>query len=151
MRGLALEGGGSRGAYHIGVYQACLEQGLTFDAICGTSIGAVNAALLAQGDYDLLQHLWKTLGNSDLFEVDNAHYAKLFRGGIEAADLSYYKEALNRVRESGGVDTRKMKAMIDSLVDVDRLLASPVDFGLVAVCLSDWKPVELFKDQIPPE
>ena len=57
MRGLALEGGGSRGAYHIGVYQACLEQGLTFDAICGTSIGAVNAALLAQGDYDLLQHL----------------------------------------------------------------------------------------------
>ena len=151
MRGLALEGGGSRGAYHIGVYQACLEQGLTFDAICGTSIGAVNAALLAQGDYDLLQHLWKTLGNSDLFEVDNAHYAKLFRGGLEAADLSYYKEALNRVRESGGVDTRKMKAMIDSLVDVDRLLASPVDFGLVAVCLSDWKPVEFFKDQIPPE
>ena len=137
MRGLALEGGGSRGAYHIGVYQACLEQGLTFDAICGTSIGAVNAALLAQGDYDLLQHLWKTLGNSDLFEVDNAHYAKLFRGGIEAADLSYYKEALNRVRESGGVDTRKMKAMIDSLVDVDRLLVSQPDTGEQALEITE--------------
>ena len=49
MLGLALEGGGSRGAYHIGAYKACRQLGLEFDAICGSSIGAVNAALLCQG------------------------------------------------------------------------------------------------------
>lgn len=151
MLGLALEGGGSRGAYHIGVYRACVEMGMRFDAICGTSIGAVNGALLAQGDYALLVHLWETLGNGDLFALDNERYKKLFTGKIEAADLSYYMEALGKVREGGGVDTSKMRALIDTLVDTRRLLESPVDFGLVTVCISDLKPLEFFKEEIPPE
>ena len=58
MLGLALEGGGSRGAYHIGVYKACRQQGMEFDAICGSSIGAVNGALLCQGDAALAEQLW---------------------------------------------------------------------------------------------
>ncbi len=151
MLGLALEGGGSRGAYHIGVYRACTELGMEFDAICGTSIGAVNAALLAQGDYALLVQMWQTLGNGDIFDVDNTRYKKLFTGKIEAADLSYYMDALGKVREGGGVDTSKMQALIDQTVDTRKLLESPVDFGLVTVCISDLKPVEFFKNELPPD
>ena len=50
MLGLALEGGGAKGAYEIGAYRALTELGYHFDVICGVSIGAINAALLAQGD-----------------------------------------------------------------------------------------------------
>ena len=47
--GIALEGGGAKGAFHIGAVQACMECGLYPPAvIAGTSIGAVNAAMLAQ-------------------------------------------------------------------------------------------------------
>ena len=49
MLGLALEGGGAKGAYEIGAYRALTELGYHFDVICGVSIGAINAALLAQG------------------------------------------------------------------------------------------------------
>ena len=49
MLGLALEGGGAKGAYEIGAYRALTEMGYRFDVICGVSIGAINAALLAQG------------------------------------------------------------------------------------------------------
>ena len=150
MLGLALEGGGSRGAYHIGAYKACRQLGLEFDAICGSSIGAVNAALLCQGDSQLAEQLWKTMSNEDFFDVDDEKHRKLLTGRPELSDLAYYRSALRQVREEGGVDTSKMRRMIEKLVDTDRLLASPVDFGLVTVSISDLKPVELFKDQIPP-
>ena len=47
--GLVLSGGGAKGAYEVGVWQALHEAGLAGDvaAVSGTSIGAVNAALFA--------------------------------------------------------------------------------------------------------
>ena len=47
--GLVLSGGGAKGAYEVGVWQALYKAGLAGDvaAVSGTSIGAVNAALFA--------------------------------------------------------------------------------------------------------
>ncbi|MGC7960605.1 patatin-like phospholipase family protein, partial [Salmonella enterica] len=44
---LVLQGGGALGAYQAGVYQALHENDLTPDWVVGTSIGAINAALIA--------------------------------------------------------------------------------------------------------
>nr|MDQ3852637.1 patatin-like phospholipase family protein [Thermoproteota archaeon] len=48
---LILQGGGSLGAYECGVCKAFASHGIEFDIIGGTSIGAVNAAILAAGKY----------------------------------------------------------------------------------------------------
>src|SRR5258708_38458378 len=44
---LVLQGGGALGAYPAGVYQALPEAGVEPDWIIGTSIGAINAAIIA--------------------------------------------------------------------------------------------------------
>src|SRR5947209_12735970 len=44
---LVLQGGGALGAYQGGVYQALHEAGLEPDWVIGTSIGAINASLIA--------------------------------------------------------------------------------------------------------
>ena len=44
---LVLQGGGALGAYQVGVYQALHEAGLEPDWVIGTSIGAINGALIA--------------------------------------------------------------------------------------------------------
>lgn len=44
---LVLQGGGARGAYHLGAYKALEEAGYTPDIICGISIGALSACVLA--------------------------------------------------------------------------------------------------------
>jgi NTE family protein len=44
---LVLQGGGAMGAYQAGVYQALHEHDLVPDWVVGTSIGAINAALIA--------------------------------------------------------------------------------------------------------
>lgn len=49
MRGLALSGGGARGLAHIGVLEVFAEAGLNFQAVAGTSMGAIVGALFAAG------------------------------------------------------------------------------------------------------
>ncbi|MBW8845013.1 MAG: patatin-like phospholipase family protein [Burkholderiales bacterium] len=44
---LVLQGGGALGAYQVGVYEALHEAGIEPDWVIGTSIGAINAALIA--------------------------------------------------------------------------------------------------------
>jgi NTE family protein len=44
---LVLQGGGALGAYQLGVYEAMRESGIEPDWVIGTSIGAINAALIA--------------------------------------------------------------------------------------------------------
>ena len=44
---LVLQGGGALGAYQLGVIQALLQSGIEPNWVIGTSIGAINAALLA--------------------------------------------------------------------------------------------------------
>lgn len=44
---LVMQGGGALGAYQVGVYQAMSEAGIEPDWVIGTSIGAINGALIA--------------------------------------------------------------------------------------------------------
>jgi CRP-like cAMP-binding protein/predicted acylesterase/phospholipase RssA len=57
-RALVLSGGGARGAYEAGVVTALFERE-DFDIVCGTSIGAINGALAAQGASGQLRDLWR--------------------------------------------------------------------------------------------
>lgn len=67
---LVLQGGGALGAYQVGVYQALAEAGIAPDWVVGTSIGAINAALIAGGPandgLDRLREFWKRV-ESDRF------------------------------------------------------------------------------------
>ncbi len=60
---LVLQGGGALGAYHIGAYQALAERGFEPDWVCGISIGAINAAVIAGNSPDQrlqrLDDLWE--------------------------------------------------------------------------------------------
>jgi len=48
-RALVLSGGGSKGAFEVGVLQRLMgDEQIDYDLLCGTSVGAINAAYLAQ-------------------------------------------------------------------------------------------------------
>ncbi len=66
---LVLQGGGALGAYQAGVYQALHEHQLMPDWIVGTSIGAINAALLAGNPEAIrlqrLREFWERVAHRD--------------------------------------------------------------------------------------
>jgi NTE family protein len=65
---LVLQGGGALGAYQVGVYEALAEAGVEPDWVVGTSIGAINAGLIAgssKGErMDRLREFWKRVEHS---------------------------------------------------------------------------------------
>jgi NTE family protein len=62
---LVLQGGGALGAYQAGVYQALHEAKIEPDWVCGVSIGAVNAAIIAgnppERRLDRLRNFWERI------------------------------------------------------------------------------------------
>jgi len=70
---LVLQGGGALGAYQAGVYQALHEHGLTPDWVVGTSIGAINGAIIAGNEranrLDRLRTFWNEVAHSDLLDM----------------------------------------------------------------------------------
>jgi len=55
---LVLSGGGARGAYHVGVAKALNDLNFPIHLVCGTSVGALNAAMIVQGDMKQLLDIW---------------------------------------------------------------------------------------------
>lgn len=65
---LVFQGGGALGAYQVGVYQALHEAGVEPDWVIGTSIGAINAGLIAgnrrEDRLDQMNAFWKRVQNA---------------------------------------------------------------------------------------
>jgi len=149
MRGLALEGGGARGAYQIGVVKAYLENGYVFDGFVGTSIGAINAAILAQGDFDLAMELWQKVSMEQIFDTEDSRLITLGEGKFAInlpADLG---KSLKKIISSKGVDTTKIRAFLEQYIDEDKVRSSGKEFGLVTVSIDERKAYEVFLDEIP--
>lgn len=64
----ALSGGGTKGSYELGVWKALNELGIDYQIVTGTSIGSINGALMATGDYDRAYELWSTITMEDMME-----------------------------------------------------------------------------------
>ena len=152
MRGLALEGGGARGAYHIGVVKAYMESGYEFDGFVGSSVGAINAAMLAQGDFDKALELWENISMEQVFDADAQcifHCMDVFEFRQIKKTLSKMWKALARIIRGRGVNTSKIRSFIESYIDEDKIRRSGKDFGLVTVSVDGLKPYELMLDDIP--
>ena len=81
---LALQGGGSHGAFTWGVLDALLTDGrVTFDGISGTSAGAMNAVALAHGFATAQGH-----PKSDAREAARASLAAFWKGVVELGEVS---------------------------------------------------------------
>ena len=69
---LVLQGGGALGAYQVGVYEAMHEAGIEPDWVIGTSIGAINAALIAGNTAEQrmprLREFWKRVEQSASYD-----------------------------------------------------------------------------------
>ena len=148
MRGIALEGGGAKGSFHIGAIKALKELGVDFQVVAGTSIGAINGALIAAGQFEMLETLWETLEMKDMIGGDTELIKKLMNFDVKT-DPHRIKAFFSDMIKQGGLDVTPFKEKLKSLVDEETLRKSDINYGLVTVSLTDMKPVELFIEDIP--
>lgn len=150
MIGLALAGGGSRGAYQIGVYKALRKCHIRIDGFVGTSIGALNAAMLASNREKELYNLWKSINMGNIFGfsddfVKNLEKEKFDFDLIKSGLIDLKKIVLNK-----GISLENYRKVLKDLKIEETLYKSDKDFGLVTVKFPEFKPLYLFKNDIKP-
>lgn len=145
---LVFGGGGAKGAYQIGVWKALRELSIDIEAVVGTSVGALNGAMVAMGDYQAAFELWNVLTIDRVLRLPSALVKdgrlKIGRDNLEA--LNVLRDELFR---HGGLDTTPLRELLTEYCDEKRIRRRGMDFGLVSFELSGQKPLEVFIDEIP--
>ena len=108
--GLALAGGGARGAYQIGAWKALRELGIDklISAYSGASVGSLNAVLFAMDDYELAEQVWLGLEKNSLFQREKKLYRRIFKEKLKF---------LNR----GVYNTRLLEKLMDETIDYEKI------------------------------
>lgn len=108
--GIALGGGGAKGAVHLGVLRAFEEENIKFQAVAGTSIGSLVGALYAKGiSYRGIEQVLSGCGLDDIKKLAFARLSGLSideiiekaTGKMEFSDLSIPFSAVAVDLESG--------------------------------------------------
>ncbi|MDF1616739.1 patatin-like phospholipase family protein [Petrocella sp. FN5] len=146
--GMVLEGGGAKGGYQIGVWKALRELEIKIGCVTGTSIGAINGALIVQDKFDEAYKLWYNVDSRLVIKDDPEIYQQLINRDIDIKNIQMYFEYVKKIVKQKGLDVEPLRDLIEKEVDERRIRSSNIDFGLVTVSLSDWKPMELYVDDI---
>ncbi|MCF2667905.1 MULTISPECIES: ornithine carbamoyltransferase [Lachnospiraceae] len=144
--GLVFDGGGARGAYQIGAWKALTEAGVKINAVAGTSVGALNGALVCMGDVEKAEDIWKQMTFSTVMDIDDDWMERLFQKEMSL------REFLNEVKtllKDGGVDITPLRQLIHETIDEEAIRRSGKEFCLLTFSLSEFRELDLEMEEIP--
>ena len=144
--GLVFDGGGARGAYQIGAWKALREAGVKLNAVAGTSVGALNGALVCMGDMEKAEDIWSKMTFSSVMDVDDEWMERLFRK--ETTIREFLNEGWSRLKD-GGIDITPLKELIHEVIDEEKIRNSSIEFCLLTFSVSDFKELDLSVEDIP--
>jgi len=149
MYGLVLEGGGAKGAFQIGAWKALKELGIDIKGISGTSVGALNGAIIAQDEFEKCYDIWYNMSPSRVINIDDRLLEKLMKFDITPDNIHYMVNQLKNILGSRGLDITPLKSLLKEFIDENAIRNSKKDLGIVTVSLTDLRPLELFIEDIP--
>jgi len=145
LHGLALGGGGSKGAYELGAWQAFRELGIRFDAIAGTSIGSVNAAFMVMDDFEGASKMWQDLQIDQCLCFSENQTLK----STDLLSLQNINVLARELLTQGSLNTQPLRDLLGQYIDEDRVRKSPIRYGLMTALLPRLTPMPLWIDEIP--
>ena len=145
--GLVLGGGGAKGSYQMGAWKAFRELDLSFDLIVGTSIGALNGALMAAQDFDGADRLWNTIEDKQIFPDCDGRRLEEVRQLENPLDLLRF--AARDAIPQGSFSAEKLEGLVRERIDEEKVRSSPIDFGLVTVEFPAMRPRMPMKCESP--
>lgn len=137
--GLVFSGGGGKGAYQIGVWKALQEFALTekVRVIAGTSVGALNALLFMQQNYELAEHLWFHIRREDILDIDPDLIAEILREAPIAVPPAMLEKVLNFFSSRGFWSREGLIRMLASAIDAQAIAASPLTMFAACTDVTD--------------
>ena len=173
---LVLQGGGALGAYQGGVFEVLAENGFQPNWVVGTSIGAINSAIIAGNPPERrlarLQEFWQTVGRADALTnsamgpftawlgpwIKANSFIDTISRGIPGFFVPRQGASFNITQqvptpETSFYDTSPLHATLERLVDFDYLNEAHVRCTVCAVEVSTGELVvfDSAKERLTPQ
>lgn len=145
--GIVLEGGGARGAYQIGAWKALKEAGVQIRGIAGSSVGALNGALMCMDDLEKAENLWKNISYSRVMDVDEIP-VELLQDWKSVG----FKEALSgaaSILKDGGIDIAPLRQLIADSVDERKIRQSERELFVTTFSVDERRQMVLDVRNLP--
>ena len=141
MKALVLSGGGSKGAYQIGVWKALRKLKIKYDIVTGTSVGALNGAIITQNNFNKAINTWNTISMNKMFGKD-----------IKTnSNMDLYKVYAKTFIEENGINPEGLEEIVKEAINLDKFYKSKIKYGLVTYNLTNMEPLILTKEDIPKD
>lgn len=145
-KALVLAGGGTRGIYQAGAIEALRELGEDdWNIITGTSVGALNACMLVQHDFERMIEMYENIAPEQFvngFLPEEMNLRSLIR------ERDQFVPSFRQWVQQHGVDIRPLKEMIDQYYIPEKFFASDIDFGAIAATAKGHEPVYITKEMM---
>ncbi len=139
---LILPGGGARGAYQVGVLKAIGElldqQRNPYPVICGTSAGAINAAVLASHAHEFdvgierLDHFWRSMHCERIYRTDAW---TVFRSGMRFA-ITLLSGGLIKTNPKAFLDNSPLRSFLQKNLELEGIQRALDEDALRAVAVT---------------
>lgn len=167
---LALQGGGSHGAFTWGVLDTLLADGrIALEGISGTSAGAINAVALAsgwavavrsgadprQGARELLGRLWHEVGQWNTLGTLQANVAAMMWGGLapKFAQTNLFAQALRgwlSPAQLNPLDLNPLRDFLEAEIDFEAIRRGPLKVFVSATHVATGKAVIFTGQELSP-
>ena len=163
---LALQGGGSHGAFTWGVLDYFMEDGrVSIEGISGTSAGAMNAVVLAHGYMDggaegareALETFWRQVSHLALASPIQRTPLDILTGNwsLDSSPAYLMYDLLSRVvspYEANPLNVNPLKDLIESTIDFEKVRAcSAVKLFIAATNVHSGKIKVFERDELTPD
>lgn len=151
---IALEGGGAKGGYEIGVWQALDEAGIKYNAVSGTSVGALNGGLMAMRDLPRAIDAWNDMKLGKVIELDEEqeeNLSRAFNGDIGLDDVQRLIPEALEIIKNRGLDVAPLRAWVREVVDARAIKESGVELYIATVSITDRKALEVKVNDLPED
>jgi len=149
MYGLVLEGGGGRGSYQIGACKAINELGLEIAMVAGTSVGALNGAMVVQGDVERAYDIWHDINPNTVIKMIPDDLENYYENMFKPDALKKIIRSIKKVIADGGLNVEPLVELVKGVLDEEKIRKSDIGFGVVTVDITERKAVEIYKEDIP--
>lgn len=146
--GLILGGGGAMGSYEIGVWKALRELDINISAVAGTSVGALNGAMIIQNDFEKTLDLWGNMTLDQIIDIDSSILNKgLLKWKKEDFSL-FFALFIDFIKE-GGFDIKPLRKLLEETIKEDKIRSTNKEFAISTYSITDRKPMDLYIGEIP--
>ena len=148
-RAIVLAGGGARGAYQMGFWRAIRELGIDYQIVTGSSVGALNAALMASGNFEGGLEMWESITTNDIIETSPTRLSRLFDTDGLAAGLKNIAGDVGENAVKLKMNPYPLHALIGKFLNEKDIRSGGVEVGIMTSEYPTLKTHPVLLSEVP--